>query len=58
MTVNAIQTQLTAIKLTERGAETATKLLIRVKPADPASKQYYDEQFKPRLLELLQQESS
>ena len=34
----------------------ATKLVIRVKCAEPASETYYNETFKPRLEELLAEE--
>ena len=41
------------MKLVSRGSETPSKLMIRVKPSDPKSLQYYQETFKPRLEELL-----
>mmetsp|Transcript_12408 Transcript_12408/g.15837 ORF Transcript_12408/g.15837 Transcript_12408/m.15837 type:complete len:124 (-) Transcript_12408:512-883(-) len=51
--VTALQSPLQAINLTSRGSEQPKRLMIRVKPADPASQQYYHETFKPRLEELL-----
>ena len=56
VTVNALQQPLQAIQLTDRGADMATKLVIRVKCAEPASETYYNETFKPRLEELLAEE--